>query len=100
MSYNLPVMRIGVRELNQHTSRVLDRVKRGAVVEVTERGRPVARMVPVAPNTPQGLLERLVAEGRAKAPTLTGPLPMPQATGDPGVNVAAVIASAREEERW
>jgi prevent-host-death family protein len=94
------MVRIGVRELNQHTSRVIDRVKRGIVVEVTERGRPVARVVPVAATPAQGLLERLVAEGRAQAPTVSGPPPMPPVIGDPTIDVGAAIAAARDEERW
>lgn len=93
------MVRIGVRELNQHTSRVIDRVKRGIVVEVTERGRPVARVTPVAPVA-SGLLERLVAEGRALAPSVSGAPPMPPVIGDPNVDVAAALASARDEERW
>ena len=39
--------RIGVRELRQHASRYLERVSRGESLEVTDRGRPVARLVPV-----------------------------------------------------
>jgi hypothetical protein len=56
--------------------------------------------VPVGQAAPQSLLERLVAEGRAKPPTITGPLPTPQVTGDPTVSVADVIAAMRDEERW
>jgi prevent-host-death family protein len=90
--------RIGVRQLNQQTSRVIERVKQGHVVEVTERGRLVARLVPVTSAT--GLLERLVAEGRAVAPTMGGPPPMPPEIGDPTIDVAAALAEAREDERW
>jgi prevent-host-death family protein len=40
---------IGVRELKEHTSRVLRRVReRGEEIEVTYHGRVVARLVPVA----------------------------------------------------
>lgn len=39
--------RIGVRELRQHASRYLARVRAGETIEVTDRGRPVARLVPV-----------------------------------------------------
>ncbi len=39
---------IGIRDLKQHTSRVVRQVRRGEAVEVTFRGRPVARLVPVA----------------------------------------------------
>ena len=44
-------MRIGVRELRQHASRYLALVQRGEVVEVTDRGRLVARLVPVESDT-------------------------------------------------
>jgi prevent-host-death family protein len=37
---------VGVRELRQNLSRYLDRVKAGEDLVVTERGRPVARLVP------------------------------------------------------
>ena len=52
-------MRIGVRELRQHASRYLALVQRGEVVEVTDRGRLVARLVPAAGDT----WEELVAAG-------------------------------------
>ncbi|MBI4261607.1 MAG: type II toxin-antitoxin system prevent-host-death family antitoxin [Actinobacteria bacterium] len=59
--------RVGVRELRQNLSKYLRRVERGERLEVTERGRPVAALVPLpVPSTP---LERLVASGRATAPT-------------------------------
>jgi prevent-host-death family protein len=89
--------RIGVRELNRHTSRVIEQVKRGHVIEVTERGKLVARMVPVP--LAQSLLDRLVGEGRAVAPTVSGPPPMPPVIGDPATDAAAVLARARDEER-
>ena len=54
--------RIGVRELRQHASRYLDRVKSGETVEVTERGQLVALLVP--PGPARGARERLIADGR------------------------------------
>lgn len=56
------MVRIGVRELRQHASRYLDRVKAGETVEVTERGQLVALLVPPDPAT--SARERLVASGR------------------------------------
>lgn len=38
---------VGVRDLKQNASRVLARVKAGETLEVTEHGRPVARLTPV-----------------------------------------------------
>jgi prevent-host-death family protein len=56
----------GVRELRQNLSVYLRRVLDGHSFEVTERGRPVALLVPLpTASTP---LTRLVASGRAAAP--------------------------------
>jgi prevent-host-death family protein len=52
--------RIGVRELRQHASRYLARVRAGETIEVTDRGRAVARLVPVGEDT----WEDLVASGQ------------------------------------
>ena len=38
---------IGVRELRQNASKVLDQVKDGAIIEITEHGVPVARILPI-----------------------------------------------------
>ena len=38
---------VGVRELRQAASQILDQVKDGVTVEVTEHGVPVARIVPI-----------------------------------------------------
>lgn len=54
--------RIGVRELRQNASRYLDHVKLGETVEVTERGKLVALLVP--PDPARGARERLIADGR------------------------------------
>jgi prevent-host-death family protein len=48
--------RIGIRELRQHASRYLERVVRGETIEVTDRGRPVARIVPVQRDAWAGML--------------------------------------------
>ncbi len=52
---------IGVRELRQQASKYLRDVQRGESIEVTDRGRPVALLVPV-PSV--GEIERLLASGR------------------------------------
>ena len=68
MCYNVRQMnepRVGIRELRQNLSVYLRRVQAGEALEVTERGRPVALLVPLA--KPSSALERLVASGRAQA---------------------------------
>lgn len=45
---------IGVRELKEHTSQVLRRVRqRGEEIEVTHHGRVIARLVPVRRERPR-----------------------------------------------
>ena len=53
--------RVGVRELRQNLSRWLRRVENGESFEVTERGRPVARLTPLPPE--DSVIARLAAEG-------------------------------------
>lgn len=56
-----------MRELRQNLSVYLKRVLRGETLEVTDRGRPVAVLAPLPGGaTP---VKRLVAAGRATAPT-------------------------------
>ena len=71
--------RIGVRELNQNTSQVLARVSGGETVEITDRGRPIARLVPVSDD--RSTLAKLVAAGRAVSPTGGGKVPLPPKLG-------------------
>jgi prevent-host-death family protein len=53
--------RIGIRELRQHASVYVDLAEKGYTVDITNRGRLVARLVPVRElGSP---LERLIAAG-------------------------------------
>jgi prevent-host-death family protein len=53
---------IGVRQLQQNAATTVERVRRGETIEVTVRGRPVAKLVPVVGT----LLDQLEASGRLK----------------------------------
>jgi prevent-host-death family protein len=68
------MVEIGIRELREGLSRVLRRVRAGETIEVTDRGRPVARIVPV--SSIEGL-EPLIAAGRVRPPRTPGPRPAP-----------------------
>jgi prevent-host-death family protein len=59
-----PADYVGVRELRQNLSVYLERVVAGETLRVTDRGRPVALLVPLP--GPTGVAERLVASGRAR----------------------------------
>lgn len=56
------MIRAGIRELRQNASVLIRRVIGGETIEVTERGRPVARIVPLHGRS---VLDQMIAEGRA-----------------------------------
>ena len=58
---------VGVRDLRDHLSAYLERVKGGEVFTVTEHGRPIARLVREDPGL-RRILE-LAAQGRVTMPT-------------------------------
>jgi prevent-host-death family protein len=84
-----------MRTLNQDTAGVLARVERGETVEITNRGRPIARIVPVAVDPAAAL----IATGVIIPSTVDGPVPMPTV---PGAGPAAedLVSGLRDEERW
>jgi prevent-host-death family protein len=87
--------RIGVRLLQQNAAAVLRRVEAGERVEVTDRGRPVALLVPIPKG---GGLDRLRAEGRvtlARRDVL--PEIVPSVPGEPALS--EILAGMREDER-
>ncbi len=56
---------VGIRELKTHLSRHLKRVRSGARLLVTERGRSIATISPVEASADIDWAHQLVAEGRA-----------------------------------
>jgi prevent-host-death family protein len=85
--------RIGVRELRQHASRYLERVKRGETVEVTERGQLVALLVPPAPS----VAARDVLIGRGQLLPATHRFTVPEKTIAAEGSTAAALEELRAE---
>lgn len=56
------MIRAGIRELRQNAGGLIRRVIEGETIEVTERGRPVARIVPLQGPS---VLDHLSAEGKS-----------------------------------
>ena len=56
---------ISIRELQQNLKRVMARVERGQVIEVTRRRRPVAQLAPVRATAPVSPWPDLDARARA-----------------------------------
>jgi prevent-host-death family protein len=62
----------GVREARQNLSALLDEVRKGREVVITERGRPVAKLVP--PDRQRGKAVPNLVAFRRKMPILDPPL--------------------------
>lgn len=85
---------IGIRELRQHASRYLERVERGETLEVTDRGRPVARLVPVTRDS----WADMIRGGRVTAAE-DGADIADEVPGDYDVDASAVLSAMRADER-
>jgi prevent-host-death family protein len=57
---------VGIRELKANLSRHLKRVRSGARLVVTERGRPIASIQPIQAPSDVDWAHALVAAGRAQ----------------------------------
>ncbi len=86
--------RVGVRELRQNLSVYLDRVRAGERLEVTDRGHPVAALIPLP--TPSTALDRLIATGRVAAPK-GDLLELPVPKGRPSTKASDALAEQRED---
>lgn len=86
--------RIGVRELRQHASQYLARVASGETLEVTDRGRPVALLVPVRGDEWQALL----ACGRVSPPADDNDI-LEEAPSDYGLDASGRLTAMRDDER-
>jgi prevent-host-death family protein len=85
---------VGIRDLKQHASSVIRRVSAGEEIEVTDRGRPVARIVPI----PQGdEYERLIADGEVSSGTgrWRDYEPLPPL---PGKSLSQTLGELRDED--
>jgi len=93
---------VTVSELNRQTAKVLDRIKAGESLEISEYGHPVARLLPAIPTTGAPLLDRLIAEGRAVPAANPGPIPPtpPRGASEEGISLSAALAEMREDERY
>lgn len=91
---------VGIRELRQQASSLLKRVVSGEVIEITDHGHPIARIVPLRPTA----LDQLVLEGRASAAQgdlldLMNELRLPARRVPGRMSPTQVLANMRADER-
>ncbi len=89
---------VGLRYLHHHTSEVLARVRHGETIDVTERGRLVARIVPVEERAPTPILARLVESGRASLARRPGYRPRMHPRGATD-SLSDALSAMRAEDR-
>jgi prevent-host-death family protein len=97
LCYKYNMTSVGVRELRQRASELLRLVEQGEVIEITDRGRPVARLTPLPTGTP---LEQMRASGEIEPASgdiadLPEPLVLPDGVETP----SAALARLRSQER-
>ena len=85
---------IGIRELRQHASKWLNKVRAGASIQITDRGRVVARLVPISSADPDR--DALAAAG------LLTPAQAPRPVFDastliPAVDLTAILDEQRSD---
>ena len=87
---------IGIRKLQQNAAATVERVRQGAIIEVTVRGRPVAKLVPIRGT----ILDQLEAEGMlTRATGRLEDLGPPRIKLPPGESASETLARLRADER-
>ncbi len=88
-------MKIGLREANQRFSTLMKVVRGGEEVTLTDRGRPVARIIPITSREDgDAAIQRMVAAGLLRP--ATKPWRMPAFVPRP-IRGASVAQAIREE---
>lgn len=83
---------VGIRELKDKASSIIDRVEEGEAITVTKHGRPVARIVSTA--TPPHLAA-LIAEGTVRPSGGPRYLPKPTKLRGTGKSAADYVSEGR-----
>ena len=88
---------VGVRALKQNASAVIAAAAAGVEVTITDRGRPVAQLVPIS----SGRLNALIVSGRARpAKRPLSQLPAPPRRKPGRSPLSKTLAEMRDSERY
>jgi prevent-host-death family protein len=87
--------RIGIRELRQHASRYIDRVRQGETIQITDNGTLVAELNPV--GEARTVRERLLRDGQLVAAQRSFQLPTPLLAKVGSPSNAQILEEGRRE---
>ncbi len=91
-------MQIGLREANQHFSRLMKAVRGGREVLLTERGKPVAVVRPLrAGDETESTIQRLETAGFLRPASRRGVLPTWKPRSVRGVPVSQTVCRERDD---
>lgn len=91
---------VGIRELRQQASALLRRVAAGEVIDITDHGHPVARIVPLRPSVlDQLVLEKRASEADGDLLELMDDLGLPAAPERGRMKPTRALAELRADER-
>jgi prevent-host-death family protein len=94
-----PNPRAGIRELRQHASHYVELAAEGTTVDVTNRGRVVARLVPAIAQ--EGPVADLVAAGVVSPPDDDADVLDIRPVRPSGpMSASEALQRLRDEERW
>lgn len=83
---------VGIRELKNNASRIIEEVEAGETITVTRRGEPVVTLV-AATRTPG--MAGLIAAGTVRPGNGSGYLPKPIKLRGPGPTAAEYVSEGR-----
>ncbi len=88
---------VGIRELRQDASRIMELVKSGRTIIITERGKPIASVKPIIHSTLQDLIDAgiVTPATRKYDPRIDKPVPNPK-----GIDYVAALLRDRAEARY
>jgi prevent-host-death family protein len=94
MCYTSYVDSIGIRELRQNASVWIAKAKAGLTIQITDRGRPVARLVPIAPA--EQARDQLIADGQL-IPAAAPRVPLNMADLIEGASLTSILDEQRSD---
>jgi prevent-host-death family protein len=93
------MLRVGIRALKARLSEFVQRAANGETIVVTERGRPVAELVPHRSTELPGRLAELVRRGEVTLATKAPGIPRVRGRMRAGASLSAVVVEERRHER-
>jgi prevent-host-death family protein len=92
------MMRAGLREANQKFSSLSKAVRGGKEVILTDRGKPVARLVPMATDNTEDRVRRMEESGLLIPARKRGPMPPYKGHRLRGKSIVDTIREMRDED--